>query len=438
MPVVDTIQQGNMLAGPSLPIMRRSSLRNPLRLLVSPEPWLALVFMLLSFVLGIFWFTVLVILLSVGLGMAITLVGLPVLAGTLVLWTYGARLERLRVAAFLGARIQNPYRPLPAGLLNQLKTRLLDPYVWLDLLYLFLLFPIGIAEFVVSVSALSASVAMLTAPLYYGFGNGPVLANGNRIDTLPKALLVAVLGIPLLLLTPYVLVGIGRGHAWLARNLLGSNREAELAARVDHLTASRSRAMDAALAELQRIERDLHDGAQQRLVKLAMDLGMAREKIKTDPAAAEALIAEAHDQAKQAMAEIRDLARGILPAVLTDRGLDPAVTALAGRSPVPVSVDVCLSDRLPIAIETTAYFVVAEALTNVARHSQATEAHIVIKLDGGSLQIDVVDNGVGGADDANGTGLSGLRDRLTAVDGTLTVTSPTGGPTRLHAEIPCE
>jgi signal transduction histidine kinase len=172
-------------------------------------------------------------------------------------------------------------------------------------------------------------------------------------------------------------------------------------------------------------------------VKLAMDLGMAKEKFKSDPAAAEALISEAHDEAKQAMAEIRDLARGILPAVLTDRGLDAAISALAGRSPVPVTVDISLSERLPVPVETTAYFVVAEALTNVARHSQATEAHVVVKRAGANLEIDVVDNGVGGADDSAGTGLAGLRDRLAAVDGTLAVSSPPDGPTRIHAEMPC-
>jgi signal transduction histidine kinase len=287
------------------------------------------------------------------------------------------------------------------------------------------------------VTLVSATAAMLTAPLYYRLGDGPEIGNGYHIDTLPKALVVTVIGIPLLLLMPYILVGIGRGHAWLARNLLGSNREAELEARVDHLTTSRSRAVDASLHELQRIERDLHDGAQQRLVKLAMNLGMAREKINSDPRAAEALVGEAHEEAKRVMAEIRDLARGILPAVLTDRGLDAAISALAGRSPVPVTVDVGLSERLPVSVETTAYFVVAEALTNVAKHSQATEAHVVVKRDGETLTIDVVDDGSGGADDLNGTGFAGLRDRLAAVDGTLAVSSPPGGPTRIQAEIPC-
>ena len=437
MPALEGIQTYAANVNRGTPVSGRSSLRNPLRLFISLEPWLSLIFMVLSFAVGLFWFIVLVTLIATGAGLSVTLVGLPMLAGTLILWTYGARIERFRVNALLGTHIQNPYRPLPEGTnWKKFKSRALDPYVWMDLLYLFLLFPIGIAEFVIASAALWWTFGLLLLPLYYKPAGGVDFFIGH-IHTLPQAIGASLIGVPMLFILPYILVGVGRGHAWLARNLLGSNREAVLEARVDQLSASRSRALDASMLELQRIERDLHDGAQQRLVKLAMDLGMAREKIKTDPAAAEELIAEAHDESKRAMAEIRDLARGILPAVLTDRGLDAAIPALAGRSPVPVEVDVNLPQRPPFPVETTAYFVIAEALTNVARHSQATEAQVSVKQDGDRLLIDVIDNGVGGADDANGTGLSGLRDRLAAVDGTLEISSPAGGPTKLHAEIPC-
>jgi len=418
----------------------RSPLRNPFRLLISPEPWLAFIFMILSFAIGLFWFIVLVTLIALGGGLAITLVGLPLLAGTLILWTYGARLERFRVNAMLGTHIENPYRPLPEGSnWTRFKVRASDPHTWLDLLYLFLLFPIGIAEFVIAVTIVSLDGALLTMPIYARYidhGTGPVFYT-RHINTLPEAVAVALIAIPVLFLMPYIFVGVGRGHAWLARMLLGVNREAQLSARVGELSESRSRAADASVNELQRIERDLHDGAQQRLVKLSMDLGLAREKMATDPAMAESLVAEAHEEAKRAMAEIRDLARGIHPAVLTDRGLDAAISALAGRSPVPVTVAVCLSERLPAPVESTAYFIVAEALTNVARHSQATEAHVILKRAGDILNIDIVDDGVGGADTTQGTGLVGLRDRLAAFDGTLTVSSPAGGPTRIHAELPC-
>jgi signal transduction histidine kinase len=415
----------------------RANLRNPFRLLFSAEPWINWIFMVLSFAVGLFWFIVLVVLIATGAGLSITLVGLPMLAGTLILWTYGARLERYRVNSMLGTHIQNPYRPLPEGT-NWLrfKTRALDPHTWLDLLYLLLLFPIGIVEFIIAVTTLSIVGGMLAMPLYYHIGSGPDFFT-RQIDTLPEALVVALLGIPLLFILPYIYVGVGRGHAWFARMLLGVNREAELTERVGELTESRSRAADATVSELRRIERDLHDGAQQRLVKLSMDLGLAREKMASDPEMARQLIAEAHEESKRAMAEIRDLARGIHPAVLTDRGLDAAISALAGRSPVPVTVDVCLSERLPETVESTAYFIVAEALTNIARHSQATEASVILKREGDILSIDIVDDGVGGADPTRGTGLNGLRDRLAAFDGTLTVNSPEGGPTRVHAEMHC-
>jgi signal transduction histidine kinase len=191
-----------------------------------------------------------------------------------------------------------------------------------------------------------------------------------------------------------------------------------------------------AATERRRIERDLHDGAQQRLVALAMDLGMAREKLASQPEAARALIDEAHDGAKRALAELRNLARGIHPAVLTDRGLDAAISALAARSPVPVEVDVQLHGRPPAAVESTAYFVVAEALANVAKHAAATHAEVRVIRKDEWLLVEVCDDSVGGADPAGG-GLAGLADRVAAVDGRLAVASPQGGPTVVRAELPC-
>jgi signal transduction histidine kinase len=176
---------------------------------------------------------------------------------------------------------------------------------------------------------------------------------------------------------------------------------------------------------------------QQRLVALAMDLGMAREKLDADPDAARALVATSHEEAKRVLAELRDLVRGIHPAVLTDRGLDAAISAVAGRSPIPVTTEVALAERLPEAVEATAYFVVVEALANVAKHSDATEVRVAVRRDGDRLAIEVLDNGTGGADPARGTGLTGLRDRVAALDGRLVVDSPPQGPTRVRAEIPC-
>jgi signal transduction histidine kinase len=210
-----------------------------------------------------------------------------------------------------------------------------------------------------------------------------------------------------------------------------------LSNRVDELRARREQLVEVVEAERRRIERDLHDGAQQRLVALAMNLGMAKDKFDRDPTAARALLDEAHADAKQAMVELRNLARGIHPAVLSDRGLDAALSSLAGRAPVPVAVTVSVPERPPAAIETTAYFVVAEALTNIAKHAGATRAAVNVARQNGHLKVEVTDDGVGGADATRGTGLAGLVDRVTAVDGTVRLSSPVGGPTILTVELPC-
>jgi signal transduction histidine kinase len=415
-------------------IGQRNPLPNPINLLLSPRPWVAAAFMLLSFVIGLFWFVTLVTMISTGLGLAITLTGIPILILTMVLWTWGARAERWRVSTFFGRAMPAPYRPLPEGSWwAKGRTFVTDPAVWRDLAYLLLLFPIGIAEFVITIVAVSLPLFLLSAPFW-------ALADTDQsFDVVPDAFLLVLIGVPLLLVVmPYVLVGMANAHVLLARALLTNNREEELEARVDELTESRSRVMDVALAERRRIERDLHDGAQQRLVALAMDLGMAKMKMESDPEAAKALVEEAHREAKLAMAEIRNLVRGVYPAVLTDRGLDAAISALAGRSPVPVAVMVDLDqERLPEPVETTAYFVVAETLTNVAKHSVASEAEVRVCTLDDRLIVEVVDNGVGGADMAVGTGLAGLAGRVEALDGRLTVSSPRGGPTRVRAEIPC-
>jgi signal transduction histidine kinase len=232
---------------------------------------------------------------------------------------------------------------------------------------------------------------------------------------------------------------LSNAHVALGRKLLGPCRRAGLAEGVEELSESRSKVLAAALAERRRIERDLHDGAQQRLVSLAMDLGMAREKMVIDPVAARKLVEEAHGEAKRALADIRDLVRGIHPTILSDRGLDAAISALADRCPVPVEVDVELDGRPPEAVETTAYFVVAEALANVAKHSGASEARVAVRRERkpeDRLVVEVVDDGKGGANLEDGTGLAGLRDRVAALDGGLFVESPGGGPTHVRAELP--
>ena len=194
--------------------------------------------------------------------------------------------------------------------------------------------------------------------------------------------------------------------------------------------------MDAADAERRRLERDLHDGTQQRLVSLAMNLGMARVEVTTAEQAKQA-IAAAHEEAKAALTELRNLIRGLHPAVLADRGLDAALSGVAARMPVPVRLTVDLPRRPPPVIEAVAYFVVSEALTNVAKHAQASQAEVFVQRTGDRLHVIISDDGVGGADPARGTGLAGLAKRASSVDGTFEIASPPGGPTLITVDLPC-
>ena len=236
-------------------------------------------------------------------------------------------------------------------------------------------------------------------------------------------------------LAAYPLTAWAGARAALARLVLAP-REVELGERLVEVTRSRARLVDAFELERRRIERALHDGAQQRLIALTVALGMARFDLPSDSAAAEHVSA-AHEQAKQALTELRELSRGVHPQVLTDRGLPAAVADAAGRSPVVVDVDVALPRRLPGTVEVTAYFAVCEALANVAKHSRATRASVRGRLMDDVLVVEVHDDGVGGADSAAGGGLTGLADRIAVVDGRLLLSSPPGGPTLLRMELPC-
>jgi signal transduction histidine kinase len=410
---------------------------------LQPRTWTATIYLLVSLVVGLVWQIILATGLTLGTGLVVVWVGVFVLALTLLAWRGGARLERRWVRAMLGVHVPDPYRPLPAGSLWQ-RSRVLagDPATWKDLAYLVLLFPLGLVWFVITSFLWSVALVLLTAPVWFWIppaGQSPGFDNGQQarllIDTLPEALVAAVAGAALCVFAAWAVRGMAAVQGAVALALLGPSQH-QLKARVEALETSRDRAVDSAEAERRRIERDLHDGAQQRLVALAMDLGMARAKLESDPAGATALVGEAHEEAKRALAELRDLARGIHPAVLADRGLDAAISALAARSPVPVGVEVT-TGRLPGPVESTAYFVVAEALTNAAKHAEAAEIGVRISRHRDLLVVEVIDDGAGGADPARGSGLRGLADRLAAVDGRLTVTSPPGGPTVVRAELPC-
>ncbi|MEV0074325.1 sensor histidine kinase [Amycolatopsis sp. NPDC050768] len=227
---------------------------------------------------------------------------------------------------------------------------------------------------------------------------------------------------------------IAQLDASAADALLGPNRWQR---RLADLTESRAGVVDAADAERRRIERDLHDGAQQRLVSLAMNLGLARAGLPDLPDEAKQVIVDAHEQAKEALAELRILVRGLHPAILDDRGLDAALSGIAARAPVPVRLRVDLPDRASPTVEAVAYFMVTEALANVAKHAEASRAEVEVRRHGDVLTVAVTDDGIGGADPSNGTGLTGLAHRVYSVDGTLSVSSPAGGPTVVSAELPC-
>ncbi|MFB9832423.1 sensor histidine kinase, partial [Actinoallomurus acaciae] len=230
---------------------------------------------------------------------------------------------------------------------------------------------------------------------------------------------------------------VARLDTRVASALLGPSRADELERRVEDLAESRAGVVDAADAERRRIERDLHDGVQQRLVALAMNLGLARETLTGVPDDAMEVIAEAHREAKEALTDLRNVVRGLHPAVLDDRGLDAALSGIAARAPLPVRLRVDVPERPSPTVEAIAYFVASEALTNAARHARAEQVRIVVARAGDVLRMTITDDGIGGAEPSRGTGLTGLRQRVGSVDGTFRITSPAGGPTVITVELPC-
>ena len=256
------------------------------------------------------------------------------------------------------------------------------------------------------------------------------------VSYIPADAFLTVGGIMLLVAAPWLTTAVGALDARAARALLGPSRAEELEYRVERLAETRAGVVDAADAERRRLERDLHDGTQQRLVSLAMRLGLARAE-RPDEAQAHQVIAEAHEEAKAALAELRHLVRGLHPAVLEDRGLDAALSGVAARLPIPVRLTVDVPRRPSPTIEAVAYFVVSEGLTNITKHAQASQAEVFVQRTNDRLHIIVSDDGVGGADPARGTGLTGLANRAASVDGTFEIASPPGGPTLLTVELPC-
>ncbi|MET8830995.1 sensor domain-containing protein [Streptomyces sp. NPDC004610] len=350
-----------------------------------------------------------------------------------------ANARRLLAARWGGVRIPAAYRPLPARANPWTRTfgMLGDRATWRDLLWLPVDmtagFVLGLLAFALAVYplegfALAAGLwRVMPEPYWYGFV--PV---GGQLS----ALAAAGLGAALLLAARYGTPLLLRGHFLVARALLAPG-EGELAERVRVLTETRRDAVDTSAAELRRIERDLHDGAQARLVAMGMDLGTVEALIEKDPAQARELLARARRSSADALTELRDLVRGIHPPVLAERGLGDAVRALALRLPVPIEVTVQLPGRVDAPVESAAYFAVSEVLTNAVKHSGADRIWVDIHHADGSLRIAVTDNGRGGAAIGAGTGLAGVERRLGTFDGVLAVSSPAGGPTMVTMEIPC-
>ncbi|MEU1384799.1 MULTISPECIES: sensor domain-containing protein [unclassified Nonomuraea] len=406
--------------------------KGPLGVLVDPMTWRAAPYLLVSAGFGMAWFIVVALATTVAVPLVIVWVGLPLTMAAVLMWRGGAMLERRLMGAAFGVRIADPYRSRPeGGLLAHLTWLLGDKATWQDLGYLLMLLPLGLVESALSLALWTATAMLLLAPLarvLYVLSDG---RTGLIIDDWAGVLVAGAAGVVLLVVTAYLVRGMAWLHGTLATVLLGGSEE-------ERLRASRARGIDAAEAERRRIERDLHDGAQQRLLSVAVDLGRAQAKFDTEPEEVRALIVQAHAGTKAAIAELRDLARGIHPAILTDRGLDAALSGLAARAPVHVDVSVELTERPPAAVESIAYFIVAEALTNLAKHSGATEASVAVFGDVRGVVVDVWDNGIGGAVVTPDGGLSGLADRAATIDGVLVLHSPVGGPTIVRAELPCE
>jgi signal transduction histidine kinase len=406
-------------------------------------------YVLLGFPLAVAGFVILIAGFASGLGLAVTVIGLPVLAGTLFAARGLADIERLRIPPVLRRpRIRPTYQtPGPgSGIWRRIFTPMGQLQSWLDLAHGVLNFPIAIFTFVLVVTWWAAAIGgTLNIAWDWSLPRGPDNTSLAKLIGLGDSAFARVglqtaIGVFCLITLPLVTRGCALMSAGLSRALLTG--VAEMRDKIADLSEQRAAAVSAEATGLRRLERDIHDGPQQRLVRLAMDLGRAQQQLDANPSAVRQTLDEAVAQTRDTLDELRALSRGIAPPVLTDRGLPSALAALASRCTVPIDLAVdpqlgTAAGRLDPAVENTAYFMVAEALANIAKHSLASEGWIRVARVDRLLSILVVDDGGGGAHVAKGHGLAGLADRVRANGGTLTVTSPIGGPTEIKAELPC-
>jgi signal transduction histidine kinase len=417
---------------------------------VDPATWRAVFAIGLGFFVAIVAISIVTTLFSMGGSLLIVLVGFVFVAAGIEAARIVARVERWRMTVvdprplfahpYKVAEI-TPSEPYGPWLRRLSEAAFFDTSRWLDVAYVLVSFPLAMIEFIVAVTLWTLSVALLVTPLVL------VLPPAARVDDLFARVGVApeaavgvafVMGLVLLPVAASATRGMAILHRYVVEGLLCISPTDALRRDNERLRGSRSAAVELEASELRRIERDLHDGAQQRLVMLAIDLSLAEDKVDSDPAAAKVLIAGARDQARQALGELRDVVRGTAPAILMDRGLAAALSAVAGRSSVPTFVDSQLApnERLPHGVERAAYYVVSEAFANIAKHARATRCDVRVLRQPGWLLVEVRDDGAGGATLVPGGGLAGLRDRVEALDGQLNLMSPVGGPTILRVSLP--
>lgn len=399
--------------------------------------WPRVTYLLAGLPLGVAAFVVGLTGFVAGVPLLIVWLGIPVLAATLWASRGLADLERRGTERATGRALPpHHYRVAVPGFSPAM---LRDPQAWRDLLHTLIGFPVRLTA---AVLLLAWGLGGLGGLLFVAWEwtlpadrHGLYWLLTGTTSRVAEIVVNTVLGAVMLAVLPWLVRALVAVRAALARGLL-TNQTAALRARADELAAGRRAAVAAEAGTLRRLERDLHDGPQQRLVRMTMDLEATSRRLDDDPEKARPLLDEAIAQSRETLAELRALSRGIAPPLLADRGLDAALCAASARSPVPVTLDVDVPGRLPAAVETTAYYVVTEALTNVAKHAAASQATVTAAVDGDRLVVSVVDDGRGGAHSGKGHGLAGLADRLAAVDGTLAITSPAGGPTVVTASLP--
>ena len=420
---------------------------NPIRAFVlspiHPATWHANGAIALGLLVGVVGAAAVISLASAGLSVLLAGIGVVLVAAAIEASRIVARIERWRVFAGEPARPPaHPYRPLRGGgFVAMLRAEFMDEARWRDVVYTAINLPLTVIEFAVVLAVWSIAMFLVTTPLWYDAPSAPLLdlgpLSGHDVVAATLRGLLGLMLLPVAASLSQLVIALHRG---VVAGLLCTSEARELRRQLEVVRRSRSEVIDAEASELHRIERDLHDGAQQRLVALTIDLGLASERLDSDPAGARELILQGQEQAREALAEIRQLVRGIAPSILLDRGLVAALESIIGRGPVRTRLASELDPgaRFSTAVERAAYFVVSEALANVAKHSGARTCEVRLRIEAAParrLVLEVWDDGRGGATLEPGGGLAGLAGRIAAVDGSFALTSPAGGPTLVRAEI---